>query len=348
MMNATLFKGEFSMSVPVIRNDWTYEEAYTLYHQPFMDLVLQAQLIHRATFTPNSIQVSTLQNIKVGGCPEDCSWCGQSIHHDTGVKSQPIAELRDVIKAAAMAKASGATRYCLAASWRNPTDRNLAKVIEMVQAIKSLGLETCITLGKLRPSQAQALKEAGLDYYNHNLESSREHFSNVTTTRTYDDRLNTLKAVREAGLNVCSGGILGMGENEKDRIELLLTLANQPQHPQSVPINHLVAIPGTPLENAPPVDELDFVRCVALARILIPKAYVRLSGGRRQMSKLMQTLCFIAGANSIHYGGPNLLVTKNVDIDDDNTLFQQLGLQPETTISPTCHDKTIPLTVVTS
>lgn len=335
------------MSEAVIRHDWTYPEAYTLYQLPFMDLLLQAQHIHRQHFAPNTVQVCTLQNIKIGGCPEDCAWCGQSIYHNTGVESEPLADLATVIKAAATAKASGATRYCLAASWRGPTDRNLAKVIEMVKAIKALGLETCITLGKLRPEQATALKEAGLDYYNHNLETSENHFAKVSTTRTFADRLSTLQHVRDAGMKVCSGGILGMGETKEDRIELLLTLANQPEHPQSVPINHLVRIPGTPLADAPPVDELDFIRCVALARILMPKAYVRLSGGRREMSSLMQTLCFLAGANSIHYGGPNLLVTRNVEMSDDQALFKQLGLLAEVTTTPsnTC-DKTIPLTVI--
>lgn len=313
----------------VIRHDWTFAEVQSLYDQPFMDLLWQAQQIHRLAFTPNTIQVSTLQNIKVGGCPEDCAWCGQSIHNPTGVKSEPLASLTEVIAQATLAKEKGATRYCMAASWRKPTQRNLAKVIEMVKAIKALGMEACITIGQLNPEQAQALKEAGLDYYNHNLESSPDYFKTVSTTRDFQVRLNTLKNVRQVGLKVCSGGILGMGESKKDRLDLLLTLANQPEHPQSVPINHLVAIKGTPLENAPPVPELDFIRCVALARILMPKAYVRLSGGRVQMSTLMQTLCFIAGANSIHYGAKKLLVTPNVAIDADQKLFADLGLRAQ-------------------
>jgi len=335
------------MSAYVIRHDWSYEEAYALYHQPFMDLVWQSQQIHRAVFTPNSIQVCTLQNIKVGGCPEDCHWCGQSIYHNTGVENEPLADLDEVIQSAKDAKANGASRYCLAASWRGPTDRNLNKVIEMVKAIKALGLETCITLGKLRPEQAQALKEAGLDYYNHNLETSENHFKKVSTTRSFSDRLTTLQYVREAGMKVCSGGILGMGETEKDRIELLITLANQPEHPQSVPINQLVRIEGTPLENEAPMDDLSFVRAVALARILMPKAYVRLSGGRRQMSKTMQTLCFMAGANSIHHG-PKLLVTQNADMSEDKVLLQELGLTPEPaqpSMAPSCSSHTIPLVV---
>jgi len=309
-----------------IRHNWTYDEALTLYSQPFMDLLWQAQCVHRAHLPANKVQVCTLQNIKVGGCPEDCAWCGQSIYNKTGVPNEPLAAIESVIEAAKIAKENGATRYCLAASWRGPTNRNLDSVISMVKGIKALGLETCITLGKLRKEQAQQLKAAGLDYYNHNLETSENHFAKVSTTRTYADRLETLQVVREAGINVCSGGIMGMGETVKDRLELLMTLANQPEHPQSVPINHLVAIPGTPLEASPPVDDLDFIRLVALARIMMPKSFVRLSGGRVQMSPLMQTLCFIAGANSIHYGGKKLLVTPNVEPDQDISLFQQLGI----------------------
>jgi biotin synthase len=333
------------------RHDWTYAEVEALYQQPFTDLILQAQSIHRSHFTPNTVQVSTLQNIKVGGCPEDCGWCGQSVYH--GVPSEPLTSATEVIKAAEEAKEQGATRYCLAASWRGPTERNLNKVIEMVKGIKSLGLEACITIGKLRPEQAQALKEAGLDYYNHNLETSRDHFNKVTSTRSYDDRLNTLHHVREAGLKVCSGGILGMGETEKDRFELLLTLANQPEHPQSVPMNQLVPVPGTPLENTPPLDEFVFIRCVALARIMMPKAYVRLSGGRLKMSSLMQALCFMAGANSIHYGSRKLLVTPNVDAQNDIDLFHALGILPEggfvgpfEKISPSPSHKTLALKVL--
>ncbi|MBI2792692.1 MAG: biotin synthase BioB [Gammaproteobacteria bacterium] len=336
-----------TMSELVIRHDWTYEEAQALYHLPFMELIWQAQNIHRACFPANTIQLSTLQNIKVGGCPENCGWCGQSVYH--GVESQPILALDEVIKGAKEAKANGASRYCLAASWRSPTMRNLEKVIEMVKAIKDLNLEACITVGQLNPDQAKALKEAGLDFYNHNIETSEEHFAKVTTTRTYDTRLTTLKNVREAGINVCSGGILGMGESKKDRIDMLLTLANLPEHPQSVPMNQLVRIPGTPLENAESVDDFDYIRCVALARILMPKAYVRLSGGRVQMSNLMQTLCFLAGANSIHYGGRKLLVTPNVEVDKDQQLFDALGLQfVQVNESNSCAPKTIPLTVVNS
>jgi len=325
-----------------IRHDWTYPEAYALYQQPLLELLWQAQQVHRAHFLPNTIQVCTLQNIKVGGCPEDCSWCGQSIHHNTGVKSEPLAPLSEVIAGAKAAKAQGATRYCLAASWRKPTKRNLANVIDMVKAIKATGLQACVTLGKLSVEFAQELKTAGLDYYNHNLETSENHFAKLTTTRTFAERLATLENVRQVGLKVCSGGILGMGETEQDRIDLLITLANQPEHPQSVPINHLVRIEGTPLENAQPVEDFAFIRCIALARLMIPKAYVRLSGGRVLMSKLMQTLCFVAGANSIHQGGRKLLVTPNVDINLDQALFAELGLQAEANVLAS---KTIPMVV---
>ncbi|MBS0288998.1 MAG: biotin synthase BioB [Proteobacteria bacterium] len=327
----------------VIRHNWTYEEAKTLYDTPFLELLWQAQTIHRACFPANTVQLSTLQNIKIGGCPEDCGWCGQSVHH--GVESQPLLDLEAVIQGATQAKAAGASRYCLAASWRQPTARNLAKVIEMVKAIKSLDLEACITVGQLNQEQADALKAAGLDFYNHNLESSANHFAKVTTTRTYDTRLKTLHHVREAGINVCSGGIYGLGETEQDRIDLLLTLANQPEHPQSVPLNQLVRIQGTPLENAAPIDDFAFIRCVALARIMMPKSYVRLSGGRVQMSNMMQTLCFFAGANSVHFASKKLLVTPNVEENQDKELFSLLGLK-FVELKETPQPKKIPLTVL--
>lgn len=312
----------------MIRHNWTFEEADALYQQPFMDLLWQAQTVHRAHFNPNTVQVCTLFNIKVGGCPEDCHWCGQSIYNGTGVTNEPLAKLDEVLRMAEEAKARGATRFCMAASWRNPTQRNLESVMEMVKGIKALGLEACITLGKLKPEQAEQLRDMGLDYYNHNLESSKDHFQKVSTTRDYQDRLNTLEYVRQVGMKVCSGGILGMSETHEDRIELLLTLANQPQHPQSVPMNRLVPIPGTPLADEPTLDDITFVRCVALARIMMPKAYVRLSGGRAQMSKSLQTLAFLAGANSIHHG-PKLLVTLNADMAQDSALFKDLGIKPE-------------------
>lgn len=330
----------------MIRHNWTFDEANALYQQPFMDLLLQAQTLHRKHFAPNTVQVCTLFNIKVGGCPEDCHWCGQSIYNDTGVNNEPLAECEEVLRLAAEAKARGATRFCLAASWRNPTQRNLEKVIEMVKGIKALDLEACITVGKLKPEQAEQLRAAGLDYYNHNLESSQSHFEKISTTRTYQDRLNTLEHVRDANLNVCSGGILGMGETHEDRIDLLLTLANQPQHPQSVPINRLVHIEGTPLETEPPLDDFIFVRCVALARIMMPTSYVRLSGGRAQMSKSLQALAFMAGANSIHHG-PKLLVTLNSNMAQDRDLFEELGIRPEGSTSLKAFD-TLPCQVLTT
>ena len=326
------------------RHDWQFEEVKQLYDQPFMDLVTQAQQIHRQHFKANTVQVCTLHNIKVGGCPEDCHWCGQSVYH--GVKSEPLADIENVKQVIQSAKAKGATRVCLAASWRSPTQRNLARVIEMVKAIKNEGLEACITIGQLKAEDAQKLKENGLDYYNHNLETSENHFAKVSTTRSFQDRLKTLQHVREAGLKVCSGGILGLGETEEDRIALLMELANQPSHPQSVPINQLVHIPGTPLEKEAEIDEINFVRCVALARILMPQSYVRLSGGRVQMSDTMQALCFLAGANSIHYGSEKLLVTPNVAAEKDIALFQSLGIQPEPNENQPVHNlKKIPCDV---
>lgn len=331
----------------VVRHDWTYEEIRTLYEMPFMDLILKAQAIHRENFPANTVQVSTLFNIKVGGCPEDCHWCGQSVYH--GVESEPLASLETVLEVAKKAKARGATRVCLAASWRAPTKTNLKKVAEMVHHIKAMGLETCITIGRLDEEKAQFLKENGLDYYNHNLETSENHFAKVSTTRKFSDRLATLKIVRETGLKVCSGGILGMGESEQDRLELLLTLANLPLHPESVPINQLVRISGTPLENQPELDEIAFVRCVALARILMPKAKVRLSGGRVAMSEAMHALCFLAGANSIHFGGPRLLVTPNVKEERDIQLFNKLGIihkDPDDQSTAPFRLKTIPCVTV--
>ncbi|MBS0287118.1 MAG: biotin synthase BioB [Proteobacteria bacterium] len=339
-------KKEAKVSLQTVRHDWTFEQVSALYDEPFMELVWQAQNIHRANFPINTIQISTLQNIKVGGCPEDCSWCGQSVYH--GVKSEPLLSLEKVIEGAKQAKQNGASRYCLAASWRSPTKRNLDSVIEMVKAIKALDLEACITVGQLNQEQAEKLKEAGLDFYNHNLETSENHFAKVSTTRSYDTRLNTLKNVRAAGINVCSGGILGMGETIEDRLNLLITLANLPEHPQSVPVNQLVRIAGTPLENEQNVDEFEFIRIIALARIMMPTSYVRLSGGRVQMPPLMQTLCFMAGANSIHFGGKKLLVTPNVTTDADQALFQQLKLNFVQTPQSACNHKTIPLTVLSA
>lgn len=326
-----------------LRHDWKLNEVSQIYHQPFLELLWQAMQIHRTHFAPNAIQVCGLENIKIGGCPEDCSWCGQSIHNDTGVESEPLADFATVLDKAREAKANGVMRYCMAASWRNPSKRNLEKVIKMVKAIKELGLETCITVGKLTQENANELKKAGLDYYNHNLESSENHFKKVTS-RNYQDRLNTLHYVRNAGIKVCSGGILGMGETLQDRFELLITLANQPEHPQSVPINQLVHIAGTPLEKETKIEDLEFIRCIALARIMMPKSYVRLSGGRKKMSQVMQTLCFAAGANSIHHS-PQLLVTPNVSMAEDVEMIKNLGLSIEEA-KPTPIPNSIPTEIV--
>ncbi len=327
---------------PIIRHDWSAAEMLALYERPFMDLLFQAQSIHRACFKANTIQISTLLNIKVGGCPEDCKWCSQSVHYDTGVESEPLASLEKVIQEATIAKAQGATRFCMAASWRSPTNRNLEKVIAMVKAVKSLDLEACITVGVLKPEQAHALKEAGLDFYNHNLESSERYFAELTTTRTYQDRLTTHENVRKAGLKLCTGGILNMGETLEDRLELLCTLANKNPHPESAPLNLLAPVEGTPLGQTEQMDEFAFIRCVALARIVMPKTYVRLSGGRYNMSKTMQTLCFMAGANSIHYGSKRLLATPNVDKMEDLKLLTQLGIAAESMTEDSVPLKTIP------
>lgn len=303
-------------------DQWTVAALETLYQKPFMDLILQAQNTHRLHFIANRIQICALYNIKVGGCPEDCHWCGQSVYH--GVKSEPLASLDWVEKRIQEAKKSGVTRICLAASLRGPSASQLVKIMAMVKAIKAQGLEACITVGKLSPEQAKSLKASGLDYYNHNVETSERYFSKVSTTRTHADRLATLEYVRNAGIKVCSGGILGMGEQHEDRLELLCLLANQPTQPQSVPINLLVPIPGTPLGHTPPLNEIEYVRYIALARLIMPKSYIRLSGGRRAMSPSMQTLCFLAGANSIHHG-PRLLVTQNAPEAADQALFTALG-----------------------
>lgn len=314
---------------PVIRHNWSLHDIQTLYELPFMDLLFQAQQLHRACFKANTLQISTLLNIKQGGCPEDCKWCSQSARYDTGVKKEPLMDVEKVLLEAKRAKKNGATRFCMAASYRTPTKRQLAKIITLVQAVKALGLETCITVGTLTLEQAQALKNGGLDFYNHNLETSERYFPKLSTTRTYQSRLTTHQNVRQAGLNLCTGGILNMGEELEDRFELLKTLANKNPHPESVVLNVLAAIPGTPLGEMPPMNELAFIRCIALARIMMPKAYVRLSGGRFHMSKTMQTLCFMAGANSVHHGNKRLLVTPNADKMDDLILFKELGIQAE-------------------
>lgn len=317
-----------SPPLAVIRHDWSLAEVEALFAVPFIDLVLQAQSVHRACHAPNTVQMSTLLSIKTGACPEDCAYCPQSVHYETGVGRESLMELAAVREAARRAKDAGATRFCMGAAYRSPKAKDLDAICAMVREVSALGLETCATLGMLTPPQAQALRDAGLDYYNHNLDTSESFYGAIITTRTYRDRLDTLDAVRAAGLKVCCGGILGMGESARDRAELLRTLANLPEHPESVPINELVQVPGTPLEGAARVDPFDFVRTIAVARILMPRAHVRLSAGRTQMSDEMQALCFLAGANSIFYG-EKLLTTGNPDVDHDRRLLERLGLQPE-------------------
>ena len=311
-----------------VRNDWKIDEIKVLFELPFNDLLFKAHSIHRETFDPNKVQVSSLLNIKTGACPEDCSYCSQSSKYDTGLEREKLMEIDEVLKQAQNAKNKGATRFCMGAAWRNPTDKSLDKVIPMIQGVKAMGMETCVTLGMLSPKQASALKKAGLDYYNHNIDTSKENYSNVVTTRKFQDRLDTLEAVKEANINICSGGILGMGETEADRASMLQSLANLEKHPDSVPINLLVPIPGTPFENIKPPSESEFVRTIAVARILMPNSVVRLSAGRLDMGEGMQALCFFAGANSIFYGD-QLLTTDNPTVANDKLLFSRLGINSE-------------------
>ncbi len=311
-----------------LRNDWNLEEIELLFDLPFNDLLYQSHSIHRQNFNPNEVQISTLLSVKTGACPEDCSYCSQSSKNDTGLERERLLPIDEVISAANEAKKNGATRFCMGAAWRNPTDKNLDRVIQMITSVKQLGMETCVTLGMLEKTQAIRLKEAGLDYYNHNLDTSPEFYGEVISTRSYEDRLNTLEHVRDAGINVCSGGILGLGETRRDRARLLQELANLPEHPQSVPINDLVQIKGTPLDGIDKLDSFEFVRTIAVARILMPESYVRLSAGRTEMNDEMQALCFFAGANSIFYGD-RLLTTDNPEESHDHQLFQSLGIESE-------------------
>ena len=311
-----------------VRNDWELDEIKALFTLPFNDLLFKAHSIHREVFDPNQVQVSSLLNIKTGACPEDCSYCSQSSKYDTGLEREKLMEIDEVLQQAQNAKNKGATRFCMGAAWRNPTDKSLDKVIPMIQGVKAMGMETCVTLGMLSPKQASTLKEAGLDYYNHNIDTSKENYPNVITTRTFQDRLDTLAAVKDANISVCSGGILGMGETETDRASMLQSLANLEEHPDSVPINLLVPIPGTPFENVKPPSESEFVRTIAVARILMPKSVVRLSAGRLDMGEGMQALCFFAGANSIFYG-EQLLTTDNPTVANDKLLFSRLGINGE-------------------
>ena len=312
------------------RHDWSLAEVKALFQQPFNDLLFQAQTVHRAHFDPNRVQVSTLLSIKTGACPEDCKYCPQSGHYNTGLEKQKLMEVQKVLEEAARAKAIGSTRFCMGAAWKHPSAKDMPYVLEMVKGVKAMGLETCMTLGKLDQEQTVALAQAGLDYYNHNLDTSPEFYGNIITTRSYQERLDTLDKVREAGIKVCSGGIVGLGETVTDRAGLLLQLANLPTPPESVPINMLVKVKGTPLADNDDVDAFDFIRTIAVARIMMPTSYVRLSAGREQMNEQTQAMCFMAGANSIFYGC-KLLTTPNPNEDKDLLLFRKLGLNPQQT-----------------
>ncbi|PPD30983.1 MAG: biotin synthase BioB [Hyphomicrobium sp.] len=311
-----------------VRHNWTRAEAKAVHDLPFNDLLLKAQLVHRENFNPNRVQMSRLLSIKTGGCAEDCGYCSQSAHHASGLKASKLMQVERVLDEAQKAKAAGATRYCMGAAWRSPKDRDMDAVVAMVEGVKALGMETCMTLGMLSHSDVSRLRGAGLDYYNHNIDTSERYYGEVVKTRSFADRIDTLARVREAGIKVCSGGILGMGEEPDDRIDMLVTLANLAAHPESVPINMLIAIPGTPLESVERMDPIQFVRAIALARIMMPKSYVRLSAGRTEMSDVTQALCFFAGANSI-FCGDTLLTADNPGEDADQRLFEKLGLEPE-------------------
>jgi len=310
-----------------IRHDWTREEVRALFELPFPELMFRAQEVHRRFFDPTQVQVSTLLSIKTGGCPEDCAYCPQSAHHDTGLKASKLMAVEKVLEEARAAKEAGASRFCMGAAWRSPKDHDLETVCAMVEGVKAMGMETCVTLGMLDTLQAKRLKEAGLDYYNHNLDTSPEFYGEIISTRTYQDRLNTLDNVRSAGINVCAGGIVGMGERREDRVGLITTLATLPKHPESVPINLLVQVEGTPLKGEAALDPFEFVRTIAVARITMPASMVRLSAGREDMNEEMQALCFLAGANSIFYG-PKLLTTANPAADRDKALMDKLGMSP--------------------
>ncbi|MFP5232416.1 MAG: biotin synthase BioB [Acidobacteriota bacterium] len=310
---------------------WSEAEAMALYALPFNDLLFRAQTVHRQNFDPNRIQLSRLLSIKTGGCSEDCGYCSQSARSATGVSATPLMDVDEVLEGARAAKAGGATRYCMGAAWRSPKPGDMQAVAAMVRGVKALGLETCMTLGMLSGEQAESLAEAGLDYYNHNIDTSERFYPRIITTRKFQDRLETLEHVRRAGIKVCAGGILGMGETAEDRIEMLLTLANLPAPPESVPINMLIPIPGSKLAEAAPVDPLEFIRIIALARILMPQSHVRLSAGRKEMSDELQALCFFAGANSI-FVGETLLTAANPGVDRDTRLLARLGITPETAV----------------
>jgi biotin synthase len=326
-MQATVRQSETPASPFAVRHDWTRAEVRALFGLPFPDLMFQAQTVHRQHFDPRAVQISTLLSIKTGGCPEDCAYCPQSASYETGVAAEKLMSRDAVLAQAQAAKGAGASRFCMGAAWRSPKDRDLDQVCAMVEGVKALGLETCATLGMLTPAQAERLKTAGLDYYNHNLDTSPEYYGSIITTRTYQDRLDTLAHVRDAGILVCCGGIVGMGESAEDRIGMIATLASLPVHPESVPINMLVRVAGTPLAGGEAIDPIDFVRTIAAARIAMPRSVVRLSAGREDMSEETQALCFLAGANSIFYG-PKLLTTPNPAPDRDRYFLDRLGLVP--------------------
>lgn len=309
-----------------MQEKWTLIKAKEIFDLPFNQLLYEAQTIHRVSFNPNTVQISTLLSIKTGSCPEDCAYCPQSAHYKTGLKKEALMTISAVVEAAKIAKEAGATRFCMGAAWRGPRDSQLETVCSMVAEVKKLGLETCVTLGLLHDRQAVSLKEAGLDFYNHNIDTSPEFYQKIITTRTFEERLETLECVRKAGIKVCCGGILGMGESNDDRIKMLVVLGNLEEPPESIPINQLIRVPGTPLADSKQSDPFDFVRTIALARIMMPKSYVRLSAGREQMSDEMQALCFFAGANSIFYG-EKLLTADNPIPEKDNKLFERLGIQ---------------------
>ncbi|WP_198341662.1 biotin synthase BioB [Perlucidibaca aquatica] len=317
-----------SLSRSDLRHDWTRTEVRALFELPFNDLLFQAQQVHRQHFDANAVQVSTLLSIKTGACPEDCKYCSQSGHYDTGLDKEKLLAIEKVVQEAKNAREKGASRFCMGAAWRSPREKDMPYVIEMVKQVKALGLETCMTLGMLDSGQASQLAQAGLDYYNHNLDTSPEHYNQIITTRSYQDRLDTLAHVRDAGMKVCAGGIVGLGESREDRVGLLTQLATLPAHPDSVPINQLVKIAGTPLGDVDDLDPFEFVRTIAVARILMPKSMVRLSAGRENMPESQQALCFLAGANSIFYG-EKLLTTANPEAEADRKLFQRLGLTPK-------------------
>jgi len=320
-----MFKDNLLKEQAVIRHDWLLEEVSELFQQPFFDLIFKAQCIHRAHFNPNQVQLSTLLNIKTGACSEDCAYCSQSVRFKTKIEPEPLWEVEKVVSAAEKAKANGATRFCMGAAWRSPKPKEFENVLEIIKAVKALGLETCMTLGMLNAEQAMLLKTAGLDYYNHNLDTSESYYENIVSTHSYQDRLETLANVRTANIKVCCGGIMGMGESLVDRAALLQTLANLPVHPESVPINQLVRVKGTPLAKVRKLDPFEMVRCIAVARMMMPTSMIRLSAGRAEMSDELQALCFLAGANSMFYG-EKLLTTGNATTEHDRQLFNRLGI----------------------